>query len=97
MYNRYSFRTELEHSVEGCCSKVDYVGLVDGEPKALCDAISPSAMKKVGELLPRRGIELTWVPGLSLMPKILSKVSRLLLSVTTLFQRGIYRPHCTWA
>ncbi|KIL63596.1 hypothetical protein M378DRAFT_12032 [Amanita muscaria Koide BX008] len=46
---------------EGGTSKVDYVALVNDEPKALCEAKSPSVMKKVGELLPPRGIELKWV------------------------------------
>ena len=32
-------------------------------------------MKKAGELLPRRGIELKWVAGQSFIPKLLSKVS----------------------
>ena len=87
----------MEDSVEGGRSKVDYVALVDDEPKALCEAKSPSVMKKVGELLPQRGIQLTWVSGLSLVPKLLSKVNGLLLSATTLFIRAMYRPHCTWA
>lgn len=34
-------------------------------------------MKKAGELLPPCGIELKWVCGQSLVPKILSKVSAL--------------------
>jgi hypothetical protein len=32
-------------------------------------------MKEVGELLPLRGIELKWVRGQSLVPKILSEAS----------------------
>ena len=34
-------------------------------------------MKKAGELLPPRGVELKWVYGQSLVPKILSKVNAL--------------------
>ena len=71
----YRFRTATEQSVEGGSSKVDYVALVNDEPKALVEAKPPSVMKRVGELLPLRGIELKWVCGQSLVPKILSKVS----------------------
>ena len=34
-------------------------------------------MKIAGELLPSRGIEMKWVRGQSLVPKLLSKVSAL--------------------
>jgi hypothetical protein len=74
-YNQYRFETTFEHSVQGARSKVDYLAVVDGEARALCDAKSPSVMKKAGELLPRRGIELKWVTGQTLLPKLLSKVS----------------------
>jgi hypothetical protein len=67
----------VENSVEGARSMVDYVALVDSEPKALCEAESPSIIKKAGNFLPPRGIELKWVRGQSLMPKILTKVSLL--------------------
>ena len=53
---------------------VDYVVLVDDDAKSLCEAKSPSVMKKVGALLPPHGIELTYVRGQSLVPKILAKV-----------------------
>ncbi|KAF8326953.1 hypothetical protein F5887DRAFT_1074775 [Amanita rubescens] len=39
----------------------------------VCEAKSPSVMKKVGELLPARGIELEWIPGRSLVRRILGK------------------------
>jgi hypothetical protein len=45
--SRSHFETMLEDSVEGCSSRVDYVALVDDEQKALCQAKSPSVMKKV--------------------------------------------------
>jgi hypothetical protein len=78
----YRFKTVKEDSVEGGSSKIDYLALVDNEGKALCKAKSPSVMKKAGELLPPRGIELTWRRGQPLVPKILSKVSTLFLPVT---------------
>jgi hypothetical protein len=74
-YNRYSFEPTVEQSVPGAGSKVDYVAVVDDMARALCDAKSPSVMKRAGELLPRRGIELKWVGGQTLIPKLLSKVS----------------------
>ena len=73
----YCFKTAKEESVEGGSSKVDYDALVNDESKALLEVKSPSVMKKAGELLPPRGIELKWVCGQSLVPKILSKVSAL--------------------
>ena len=73
----YRFKTTKEHSVEGGSSAVDYDALVNDESKVLLEAKSPSVMKKAGELLPPRGIELKWVCGQSLVPKILSKVGAL--------------------
>ena len=73
----YHFQTAKEHSVEGGSSQVDYNALVNDESMVLVEARSPSVMKKVGELLPPHGIELKWVCGQSLVPKILSKVSAL--------------------
>ena len=64
----YRFGTDEEQLVKGGSSKVDYVVLVNNEPKALLEAKSPSVMKKVGEMLPPRGIELEWVSGQSLIP-----------------------------
>ncbi|KAM6493291.1 hypothetical protein JOM56_011425 [Amanita muscaria] len=54
-FGSYSFKTAKKHSVEGGTSKIDYVALVNGEPKAVCEAKSPSVMKQVGELLPPHG------------------------------------------
>jgi hypothetical protein len=86
VYGRHRFKTDKEKSVEGGSSKVDYVLLVDDEEPALCEAKSPSAMHKVGKVLPQRGIELKWFRGLSLIPKILAKVSiPFLISYTTGF------------
>ena len=73
----YRFKTAKEQSVEGGSSKVDFHALVNGEPKALLEAKSPSVMKKAGELLPPRGIELKWDCRQSLVSKILSQVSAL--------------------
>ena len=79
----YSFDTDKEQSVEGGSSKIDYDALVNDESKALVEVKSPSVMKKVGELLPQRGIELKWVCGQSLVPKILSNVMPYSLSSAT--------------
>jgi hypothetical protein len=68
-------------------SKVDYVGQVDGEGKALCEANSPSVMAGVGELLavlPLRGFDLRMVRGQSLVPKFFATVSTYFLSVPIL-------------
>jgi hypothetical protein len=73
-YGKYSLKTARDDPVDGGSSRVDYVALVNNERRALCEAKSPSVMKKVGGL-PPRGIELTWVRGQSLVPKILAKVS----------------------
>jgi hypothetical protein len=70
----YRFGTTKENSVEDGSSKVGYVALVDNEPKALCEAKSPSVMKKAG---PLRGIELKSVRGQFLVPKIITMVSTL--------------------
>lgn len=75
-----------EQSVKGCRSRVDYIALVDKEPKALVEAKSPSVMKKAGELLPPHGIELKWDHNPGLIPKILSKASALLSVRTTSVQ-----------
>jgi hypothetical protein len=75
-YDRSIFETTKENMVKGATSKVDYVVLVDNEPKGLCEAKPPSVMEKVGNSLPPRGIELKWVPGQPLVPKILAKVRR---------------------
>ena len=48
---------------------------MNNESKVLLRVKSPLLMKKAGELLPPRGIELKWVYGQSLVPKVLSKVS----------------------
>jgi hypothetical protein len=57
---------------------------VDGQDETFVEAKSPSVMKKVGELLPPRGIELTWARGQSLVRKILAKVSTPFPSPTAL-------------
>ena len=46
-------------------------------------------MKKAGELLPPRGIELKWVCSQSLVPKILSKVGYFLSVTTFVLQRYV--------
>ncbi len=82
-YGGYRFTVNEEHTVEGGSSSVDYVAMVNGSPTALCEAKSPSVMKKVGELLPARGIELKWMHSQSLVRRILGQAS-LFSSVTTL-------------
>ena len=57
-YGGYCFTVNQESSVEGASSRVDYVAMVNDSPMALCEAKSPSVMKRVGKLLPARGIEL---------------------------------------
>jgi hypothetical protein len=42
---------------------MDYILLVDNEKKTLVEGHSPSVMKKVGEWLPRSGIESNCVCG----------------------------------
>ncbi len=74
VYGRHCLEADMENSVEDGSSKVDYVLLVDDRESALCEAKSPSVMHKVGELLPERGIELTWCRGQSLIPRIFTKV-----------------------
>jgi hypothetical protein len=73
----HDFVTSEESVFEGCSSRVDYVAVVDGEDKFLCEAKSPSVMKRFGELLPARGIELEWRPSSSLVREILGEVSAL--------------------
>jgi hypothetical protein len=94
VFDRSEFGTVEEQVVGG--SKVDYVGLVDGEPKALCETKSPSAVKKVSISLPPRGIELKWVRRQTLVPKILTKVSTLFPVGYNIGLGGMCRPHCIW-
>jgi hypothetical protein len=75
VYGRYRFKTDKENSVEGGSSKVDHVLLVNDDDRALCEVKSPLVTQKAGELLPPHGIELKWVRGQSLIPKILANVS----------------------
>ena len=86
MYGEYDFKTTTEDHVEAGKSRVDYVGLVGDEPEILSEAKSPSVMKKIGNLLPMRGIKLKWVRNQSLIPKILHKVSTRVLSCNTNFE-----------
>ena len=74
-YGHHRFHSDEENYSEGGTSKVDYVLLVGDDKPALCEVKSPSVMHRVGELLPERGIELTWCRGQSLIPKIFTKVS----------------------
>ena len=94
MFDQSEFGTDEEHFAGG--SKIDYVGLVDNEPKALCEAKSPSVMKKVSSSLPPRGIELKWVRGQALAPNILAKVSTLFPVDYIISLWSICRPHCIW-
>ena len=82
VYDQSIFRTTVEHLAERGGSKVDYVALVNNELTGLCGAKSPSVMKNVCYSLPSHGIELKWVHGQPLVPKIHSKVSTLFPLVT---------------
>ena len=75
-------------------SRIDYVLEVDGEDGGLLEAKSPSVMNDVRGLLPQNGIELTWAPGQTLAPKMLTKVSMLFSSPRRL--RNACRLHCIW-
>ncbi|KIL58501.1 hypothetical protein M378DRAFT_170490 [Amanita muscaria Koide BX008] len=74
-FGPYPFEAAKERCVTGGSSKVDYIFLINGEPTVLCEAESPLVMMKVSELLPPHGIELKWVPGQSVVPKIISKAA----------------------
>ena len=74
----------MENVTDRASSKVVYVLQVNGEDKALVEAKSPSVMKKVAQLLPQNGIELTWTRDQPLVPKILTKVSTLFSSSAAL-------------
>ena len=80
----YVLVIRTEQVADQGCSKVDYVLEVDGEYRVLIEAKSPSVMNSVGVLLPPNGIELTWVRGRALAPKMLSKVRTLFSSPATL-------------
>jgi hypothetical protein len=76
-----------EHLAKTGGSKVDYVALVNNELTGLCEAKLPSVMKNVCDLLLPHGIQLKWVHGQPLVPKILSKVSMLFPLVLALILR----------
>lgn len=96
LYDHRTFMTRFEDSAEGGMSKVDYMLVVDdNEEVALCEAKSPSVMRHVGEVLPDHGFQLTWLPGQSLLPKILTNVSSPSLSIITMiFKKGMHRLPC---
>ncbi|KAI0302510.1 hypothetical protein BC826DRAFT_1089655 [Russula brevipes] len=75
VYDQSTFGMTREHLAENGTSKVDYAVLVDKKLMGLCEAESPSVMKNVYNSLPSRGIELKWVEGQPLVPKILSKAA----------------------
>ena len=80
----YELVIKTEQVADQGSSRVDYVLKVDGEDRVLIEAKSPSVMNSVGVLLPPNGIELTWVPGRTLAPKMLAEVSTLFSSPITL-------------
>ena len=101
-YDPYLFRTAKEYSVEGGSSQVDYDALVNlnDESMVLVEAKSPSVIKKVGELLPPRGIELKWVCGQSLGTENLNSFQgecSISCPLQHLFYSDMCRPHFTWA
>jgi hypothetical protein len=68
----YDFQTLTEHTAGGNSSyRVDYVALVNTELEVLCEAMSTSTMKAVGELLLLRGFKLDWVLGQPLVARII--------------------------
>jgi hypothetical protein len=86
-YDRERFKTVVEHVAEKGSSKVDYFALVNDNPVVLCEAKSPQVMTNVCKHLPQRGIELKWVQGEALVPKILANVSTLIPLITALVLR----------
>ena len=86
-YDQSRFKATRDHLAETGGCQVDYIVLVNGEPKVLVEAESPSVMKKVGELLPSHGIKLRCVHHEPLVEKILAKVSTLFLLVAILILR----------
>ena len=94
LFDQSEFGTNEEHVVGG--SKVDCVGLVDNKPKVLCEAKLPLVVKKVSMLLPSRGIELKWVRRQTLVPKILTKVSKLVPIGYNMGLGCMCRLHCIW-
>jgi hypothetical protein len=86
-YDRSVFKTTEEHLAEGAGSKVDYVARVNDEIMGLCEAKSPSVMENACDSLPLHGIELKWVHGQPLVPRILAKVSTLFPLITALVLR----------
>ncbi|KAH9964387.1 hypothetical protein BGW80DRAFT_1438550 [Lactifluus volemus] len=74
-YDRSVFKTTEEHLAEGAGSKVDYVARVNDEIMGLCEAKSPSVMENACDSLPLHGIELKWVHGQPLVPRILAKAA----------------------
>ena len=63
---------------------VDYMTLVDENPTGLCEAKSPSVMNNICKSLPSHGLQLKWIQGQPLVPKILLNVSTLFPLVTAL-------------
>ncbi|KIM82646.1 hypothetical protein PILCRDRAFT_97458 [Piloderma croceum F 1598] len=73
VHGSHRFKTSKEDSVEGGCSKVDYIVLVDDEEKVLFEEKSPSVMKKLDEVLLVQGFKLQWIPSSSLVWRMLGK------------------------
>jgi hypothetical protein len=84
VYGEYSCQKEPELPADEGTSKVDYVLQVNNEDNVLLEVESPSVIRRVRDLLPPRGIELTWARSQTLVQKILTKVSMRLLSPTAL-------------
>ena len=76
-YGGYNLDFHEEYSIRAGGSRVDDVVTTDGTNRVLCEAKSPSVMKKLGILLPLRGFELKWIPSESLVRRILGKVGTL--------------------
>jgi len=89
-YGGYSFVADGESSIPGGSSRVNFVATVDDCSTVLCETESLSVMKKVGELLPARGIKLEWIHSKSLVNRILSKVNKLFSSVNNVGFNKMY-------
>src|SRR5258708_8884023 len=74
-YDQCKFKALPEQKVAIAKSAVDFHALINGEPVALVEAKSPRVMDKLGELLPRKGFEMRWMPGSSILTSLVfSKV-----------------------
>lgn len=74
LYGRHNL-AKTEKVADRGSSRIDYGLEVDGEDGSLLEVTSPSVMNNVRGLLPQNGIELSWAPGQTLAPKMLTKAA----------------------